>query len=322
MLREFRQILRRTGGGKRFALLLLLRAPFDFAFTAIQATFLQRAFDAIARADGAGLNRACLAFCLASLCLFVYNGSVWSVYAPFVIRLEGKLRRGLYRKLASLSLLQAEARSAGEWMTRLGVDVELPFSRPLHLPHAACALVNICASAALLWRANPAVLIWVMLFTLPHIAVSQRLVARAMPALQQKALEAMARNTGDMEALTTRADVAALYDGWAFLMARFEASSRALLRANMALRAREALSAGLLPLLGLGGYLTLLFVCGGWIAAGDMTFGDLTAAFQYRGGVLIGALMLIRCSASIRASLAGIRRMEETMEERSEEDDG
>jgi hypothetical protein len=43
-------------------------------------------------------------------------------------------------------------------------------------------------------------------------------------------------------------------------------------------------------------------------------FGDLTAAFQYRGGVLIGANMLIGCAVSISASVAGVRRVMEIME--------
>ena len=54
-------------------------------------------------------------------------------------------------------------------------------------------------------------------------------------------------------------------------------------------------------------------VSGGWIANGHFTFGDLTAAFQYRGGVLVGSLTLINCLVSIQASIAGIRRLNETM---------
>jgi hypothetical protein len=45
-------------------------------------------------------------------------------------------------------------------------------------------------------------------------------------------------------------------------------------------------------------------------------FGDLTAAFQYRGGVLIGANRLVNCVVSIGASAAGVRRVMEIMEEK------
>ena len=81
----------------------------------------------------------------------------------------------------------------------------------------------------------------------------------------------------------------------------------------MKIHARNALSAGILPLFGLGGYVTLLVVSGSWIADGLFTFGDLTAAFQFRGGVLIGSLALINCLISIQASMAGVRRVNETL---------
>jgi hypothetical protein len=48
----------------------------------------------------------------------------------------------------------------------------------------------------------------------------------------------------------------------------------------------------------------------------------LTAAFQYRGGVLVGSLILINCLVSIQASMAGIRRLNETMLEKTEEQYG
>ena len=83
----------------------------------------------------------------------------------------------------------------------------------------------------------------------------------------------------------------------------------------MKIRFRNALDAGILPFFGMGGYLTLLIVCGGWIAEGRFAFGDLTAAFQYRDGVLLGSLELINCLISVHASMAGVRRLNETMSE-------
>jgi ABC-type multidrug transport system fused ATPase/permease subunit len=319
MLREYRKLFGVTGSGWRFAFLLLLRAPFDMASTLIQATFLQHAFNAIGRQDSTALRSACVMFGVASLCLFLYNGTVWSVYAPFCARLEGKLRAKLFNKISSLSYVRVESSSHGEWLTRLNTDVEAPFSRGFHFPHAACAIVNISVSATILWRMNPAVLGWVLLFVLPHIAVSQLLIARAMPGLHKKSLTATAKNTSDMTALITCADVAALYDAQEYLMHRFEQSSRALWKANMKIRARNALSAGILPLFALGGYLTLLVISSNWIADGGFTFGDLTAAFQFRGGMLTGSMILISCMISIGASMAGVRRLNETLTEKTEE---
>jgi len=86
----------------------------------------------------------------------------------------------------------------------------------------------------------------------------------------------------------------------------------------MKIQKRNALSFGILPLFGLSGYLVLLIVSSGWIANGYFTFGDLTAAFQLRGGVLLGSLMLINCMISIQANLASVHRLNETMDEITE----
>ena len=135
-----------------------------------------------------------------------------------------------------------------------------------------------------------------------------------MQELNKKSLEATAKNTSEMAAFITCANVALLYDGQNYLMKRFEKSSLELLRAKMKIIKRNSINAtiAILPF-GLSGYLVLLIISGNWIAQGYLTFGDLTAAFQYRGGVLIGANMLINCIVSIKASMAGIHRINETM---------
>jgi len=134
-----------------------------------------------------------------------------------------------------------------------------------------------------------------------------------MPGLNKKSLEAAAANTDDLNTLITCADIAALHDGQDYFLKRFEESSMGLLCANMKMRARNALNAGILPLFGLGGYLTMLIVGSGWIADGRLTFGDLTAAFQFRGGVLLGSFALIGSLISIQANMAGVRRLNEVL---------
>lgn len=316
---DYFKVLKITGGGWTYALLVLLRSPVDALFTWTQASFLQRVFNAVGHADQAGLRDACLFFGIATLCAFLYNGTVRMFFAPFCVRMEGKLRVKLYNRISSFSYEKIESLPHGEWLTRINTDVQMPFSQPVHFPHAACSIVNITVSAIVLWSINPAVFGWVILFVVPHMIVSQLLVARAMPGLNKKALEATAKNTGELTALITCADIAALYDGQNYLMKRFERSSLNLLRAKMKIVKRNSLSSALLPLFGLSGYLVLLVISGGWIANGSVSFGDLTAAFQYRGGVLVGSLTFINCLISIQASMAGIRRLNETMSEKTEE---
>jgi len=322
MLRDYFSILRVTGGGWKYAILILLRSPVDVMFTWTQASFLQRAFNAVGQADGTGLMEACLFFGIATLCVFLYNGTVRMFFAPFCVRMERKLRVKLYNKISSFLYEKLESLPYGEWLTRLNTDVQMPFSQPVHFPHAACSIVNISVSAIILWLINPVVFGWVILFVAPHIIISQLLIARAMPGLNKKSLEATANNTDEMTALITCADVAALYDGYDYLLKRFEQSSLVLLKANMRIIKRNALGSAILPLFGLSGYLVLLVISSGWIASGNLSFGDLTAAFQYRGGVLAGSLILINCMISIQASMVGIRRLNEIMSEKTEEQDG
>ena len=320
MICEIKRLLKFTGGSLRFIILLILRSPVDFCMTAIHAVFLQQAFNAVEQNDVRRLTMVCLVFIIANLSIFLYNGTVWSIYAPFVVKVESRLRIKLFDKIIKFSPERIEATTQGEWLTRLNTDVQMPFSQPLHFPHAVNAILRLMLSSVFLWIINPAVFGWVILFIVPHFMLSQVFVVRFMQKLNKKSLEATAKNTDEMTALLTCAEVALLYDGQNYLMKRFENSSFELLRTKMKTVKRNAINAAIAILpFGLSGYLILLIVSGNWIAQGDLTFGDLTAAFQFRGGVLFGANMLINCIVSIKASMAGIRRINETMAENVEE---
>ena len=323
MIREMIKLLNYTGGGLRFVILLILRSPVDLAFTAINAVFLQQAFNAVEQNSADRLTFVCLIFGVASLGIFLYNGTIWSIYAPFVVRMEKRLRIKLFDKITKFSYERIEKTSHGDWITRLNTDVQMPFSQPIHFPHAVNAILRISVSAFILWLINPAVFGWVMVFVIPHIITSQFLVARVMPKLNKISLEATAKNTSELTAIMTCADIAALYDGQDLLMKRFEESSLKLRRIKMKICSRNALNGAIAVLpFGLSGYLILLIASSGWIANGYLTFGDLTATFQYRLGILIGSMMFINCIISIQASMAGIRRINETMSEKMEETDG
>lgn len=321
-MRELRELFRATGGRLKFAVLLSLRCPFDTLNTVLLASFLQYGFQAIAQKSASGLSLACLAFALASMLLFLYNGTVWTQYAAYSARLTAKLRLRLFEKVSGLSLRQVEGKPAAEWFTRLNSDVQAAItllSAPLHLPHMASSVICIAVSSAVLASLHPAVFLLVLAFVVPHMLVSQLFIAKPMAALAADAQRATSQNTADLDAVVTCADTALLYDAQGFLMKRFEESSLALRRANMRMRRRNAAGSALLPLMGMSGYLLILLLGGVWIAGGTMTFGELTAAFQYRGGVLLGFMMLINSSVNIRAALAGVRRVNETMQVQAED---
>ena len=119
MLHDFFRILKITGNGWVYALLILVRCPVDLSFTWTYASFLQRAFNAVGDSDGARLMDACLFFGFATLCVFLYNGTVWMFFAPFCVRMERKLRVELYNKITSFSYARVESLPHGEWLTHI-----------------------------------------------------------------------------------------------------------------------------------------------------------------------------------------------------------
>jgi ABC-type multidrug transport system fused ATPase/permease subunit len=313
---DIQELFKMAGGVRRFIILTLLRSPFDALYTVIQASFLQFAFEAINKGDQNRLFHVCVMFGIGSLLLFLYNGTVWTLYATYVTKWVGRIRRKLFGHISSLSLQQIEAEPSGEWITRLNSDVHAAtaiLNQSIHLPHAVVSTVNICVSSLILVLMNPRVFGLIIMFVIPHILINQLSIAKPVIRYAMDVQEATAKNTTDMNALVTCADIAVLYDAQGFLLKRFKESSLELRKANMKIQHRRAIGSGLLPLMAMGGYLVILLIGGRWITAGTMTFGALTAAFQYRAGMQKGLMMLINSLININNALAGVKRVNETM---------
>lgn len=305
-----------AGNIRRFVILTLLRCPFDAVRTIIQAGFLQFAFGRISLNDQIGLNYACLLFGIGSLLLFLYNGTVWALYAAYVTRWVGAIRKKLFFHISCLSLQKIEARAAGEWITRLNSDVQVAVAlldQPLHLPHAVVSIVNVCVTSLILALVDPKLFGLIMLFVIPHMLISQLFVARSMTKLATEVQEATAKNAADMNALVICADMAMLYNAQGFLLRHFEQSSLELKKRNMRIHHRRAMENGLKPLTGMGGFLAILLIGGSLATAGIMTFGQLVAVIQYRTGLLVSMMMLANSLINIKTALAGVKRVNDTM---------
>lgn len=322
MWKNIRDFFRIAGRIRRFIILTLLRCPFDALYTFIQAYFLKLAFEAVNNKDQKGLFYICALFGVGSLFLFLYNGVVWTLYATYVIKWVGTIRRKLFGHISGLSLQQIEAKPYGEWITRLNSDVQAAtaiLNQSIHLPHAVVATVNICVSSVILALMNPGIFGLIVIFVIPHILINQLFIAKPMTRFAMNVQEATARNATDMNALVTCAHIAVLYDSQEFLLKRFEESSLEIRKENMKIQHRRAIGNGLLVLMGMGGYLVILIAGGIWIAAGTMTFGKLTAAFQYRVGLLKSLMMLVNSLLNIWTAMAGIKRVNDTMRIKTEE---
>lgn len=314
MLRELCKIFKVIGGGKNFIFLLLLRCPFDAIRSILQALFLQESFIAINEKNISNLYLACGIFSIGSLLLFLYNGTIWIKYSSYIIRLESNLRKKSFEHVSRLSLEDIDTRSTGEWYTRLNTDVQMNIlNKPLHLPHVVVACVSILVSAVILLVIHSQFFVIIILFIIPHVLINQTFLVKPMGLYATKVQEATDRNTTDMNTLITCADTAMLYDGWDFLLGRFEDSSLYIHKVNMDIKRRSSIGDAILPIMGLGGYLTLLLIASFFISSGTMTFGNLTAVFQYRGSLLTGTLMLINSLINIKIALVGVKRINETI---------
>ncbi|MCL2158347.1 MAG: ABC transporter transmembrane domain-containing protein [Oscillospiraceae bacterium] len=322
MLCEIRGLFKITGKGTRFIVLLILRCPFDAVLTFIQASFLSACFEAVNSQNEDRLYFACLLFAFECFALFLYNSSVWTIFAVNVTKWVGTLRKKLFGHISSgLSLQIIESESSGEWFTRLNYAVYSAtaiLTQPLHLPHAAVGLVNICVSSVMLAHMSPAIFGLVILFAVPHMVISQ-FILWPLPKFWRESLGYSAQNATDFNAVVTCADTAILYDAQGFLMKRFEESSLNIRKTNMKLRRRHAINGGVMPTLGMGGYLVILLLGSYWINAKTTTFGELTAAFQYRNGIVAGFGMLIAGILQVKSSLPGMNTINEIMNMQKEE---
>jgi ABC-type multidrug transport system fused ATPase/permease subunit len=323
-IKEVIKLFKFAGQVRSFIFLTLLRCPFDALYTAYQACFLQYAFSALDDLSKKELYNACIMFGIGSLLLFLYNGTMWTIYSTYVTKWVGRIRRSLFEHISALSLQQIEERPTGEWITRLNADVEAAtaiLNKAIHLPHAVVALVNICVMSLILLILYPGIYALILAFMIPHLLITKAFIAGPTARNAMKLQELISTNTTDMNALITCAETAILYDAQGFLLNNFEESSKKIRKANMKIIHRRAIENGLIPLMGLGGYLLILLVSGNLIIAGTMTFGSLTAAFQYRAGMQKSMNMLVDSITNISKSLAGIKRVNETMSIRAEEEE-
>ena len=92
-------------------------------------------------------------------------------------------------------------------------------------------------------------------------------------------------------------------------------NSRRLMKINMKMHVRKAVSDVSMHLFGIGGYLMILFIGYGFIYNGTMAFSDAVYCFQVRGSILSGMFMLITCLNNLKANSVCIKRLNDTFEE-------
>ena len=125
----------------------------------------------------------------------------------------------------------------------------------------------------------------------------------------------MSENTSAIQPLITDADTILLYDAGKLMMKNCNESSRKLMKVNMKIHVRNALSDACMRLFGIGGYLIILLIGYRLIYNGKMAFSDVVYCFQIRGSIIAGIFMLITCLNNLKANAVCIKRINNTLEE-------
>lgn len=312
------ELIKRLHIRRKYCLLLLLRSPFDVIRAWMQAALMRSVFSCLETESADRLPAVCIGWGLLCALLFLYNGTVWSVYAVFAAETEARLQKDMTDKTLSLPYRLVQGRLGGEWFTRRNGDIQAAIAMmngPLNIPHLVTACFNMILSSFLMLRASPALLAVTWAFILPYLLVNYRIVLKPLNGLKERSRSAMADISSSIKPLIADAEAILLYDAGSLLLEKCEQESRRLMRTNLQIQTRRGLSDMTSRLFGIGGYLALLLTGFSMIAGGKMALSGLLYCSQLRGSILASVLMLVTCRSNIKANAVCVKKVNEALEE-------
>lgn len=315
---EFGRLIKRMGIQRKYIFLLLLRSPFDALRTWMMASLLKSVFLCLETGESGSLLKICAVYGLISTMLFLYNGTIWSIYAAFSAKAEAGLQKAMLEKILVLPLKRVACGFSGEWITKLNSDINAAFtmmSGSMNIPHLVVAAINTMLSSFLMFRSSLFFLGVTWVFVLLQLFVNYKIVIGSIPELKEKSQKAMSENTSAIKPLITEAETILLYDAGEMMLKKCEENSRKLMQINMKMHVRKAWSDVSMRLLGIGGYLLILFTGYGFIDKGTMAFSDVVYCFQIRGSILAGMFMLITCINNLKTNSVCVKRVNDTLDE-------
>lgn len=322
-MHDLSALLKKMNIRRRYIILLILRSPFDILRTWMLAGLMRAVFSCLETENTDRLPVVCVCFGVAGVLLFLYNGTIWSIYAAFAAGTEGMLQRMLLHKLLRLPVERMEGQRGGEWLTKLNNDIHMAgilMNGPLNMPHMVVSLINTFLSSCLMLRDSLPMLIATWAFLLPHLLLHERIVLRSLPGLQEEAQRALEESTAAIAPLITEADTILLYDAGPMLIKRCGECSSRLMKINSSMHLRKTAGTVVLQLFGSGGYLFVLFMGYQFMRSGRMDFSDVTYCFQIRGSILAGMFMLMASVSNIKTNSVCVRRIRTALEETGKEE--
>ena len=317
-MRDFGKLIKRMGIWRKYIFLLLLRSPFDAFRTWMLAGLMKSIFHCLETGHAGSLPEICIVYGLTCTMLYLYNGAIWRYYAAFSAKTEVWLQEKMFEKILSFPLKRVDCRFSGEWITKLNSDIHAAFTMmngPLNLPHLVVAVINTMFSSYLMLRSSPLFFGVTWIFIVLQLFINGKIVLEAIPKFKEESQNVLSENTSAIKPLITEADTILLYDAGELIMKNCDKSSRNLMKINMKIHVRNALSDVGMRLFGIGGYLIILLMGYGFISDGRMVFSDLVYCLQVRGSVIAGMLMLITCLNNLKANSVCVKRINDVFEE-------
>ena len=307
-------MLEKLGIKRKYITLLLFRLPFEAVRTLVNALFLKQAFEAIQSNDFSALKLYSLIFLISNILLFTYNGSVWRFFGAFYAELQTKLKLFIFQKLHKKPLEEIDRLASGDILLRINQDAKMAtaiYGEPWNLVFLVNGIGNLILSSVLFCLFDCKMYLIVMAFVIPHILIINYVISPILKSLQHKLQKTSAELTDMYEAFVNMADTVYLYDCSDFFLQKIQNKNLEMKKLSIKKAFIKALEGAAMPLFGITGYLVLMFIGAEKISAGLISLGILLYAFQLRGGLIMGANMIVSSITNISMNNAGLKRIQE-----------
>ena len=186
---------------------------------------------------------------------------------------------------------------------------------PINIPHLIVSIINVMLAAFLMLRSSALLFGITCILILPLLFVNYKIVLKPIPKLKEQSLNALAENTSVIKPLIADADMILLYDAGSVMMKKCDETSRNLMKINMKMHVRNAISDAATRLFGIGEYFIILLMGYKLMQEGIMVFSDMVYCFQVRGSILVGMSMFINCLNNIKTNSVCIKRIKAALDE-------
>ena len=224
-----RKIIRDLGLKNEFARVMVLRSPFDFLSAVLNANMLESFIRIMERGEGESLSNAFWKFLIFSMLLFGYNATIWATISIKTdMMFHKRLRLRLMDSMLSRTEQEMDRLSAGDWITRLNMDVDKTadyITCPFNFMHAMIASVNLILSSVILVFLNPKLFTVTVLVMIPFFILSSFVIIRKIPYYRRKAQESQAEYTNWMEPIVDAGDAITIFDGEEIVLREVEEKS-------------------------------------------------------------------------------------------------